>query len=190
MQGMKFREHVKQYSRRIVVVFLAASVLTFTGCSRAVEEGTKLLEEGDYKAAQEEFRKSVSKEKDLSEAYRGLGICYFEQKEYGEAAKAFGMALGAGAEETATVYNMLGICAMETGSPEKAVYYFENGQNFPDAGQELLKEMSFNLVCAYEAVGEYVLAREKLEIYVGLYPDDANAAKELEFLDTQAGGQK
>jgi len=187
---MKFRENVKQYSRRIVFALFTVLVLSLTGCSNAVEEGTKLLEEGDYKAAQEEFQKSVDQEKDLGEAYRGLGICYFEQKEYGEAAKAFGMALDQGAEETATVYNMLGICAMETGSPEKAVYYFENGQNFPDAGQALLKEMSFNLVCAYEKTGDYVSAREKLEIYVGLYPEDENAAKELEFLDTQAGGQK
>lgn len=187
---MKYRTCVNPYSRRVLCALLAAICLGFAGCANAVEDGTKLLEKGDYAAAQEEFQKSIDKEKDLGEAYRGLGICYFEQQNYAEAAEAFGMALDYGTEETATIYNILGICAMETERPEKAVYYFENGQNFPDAGQEILKEMSFNLVCAYEQVGDYVSAREKLEIYVGLYPDDAEAAKELEFLDTQAGDRK
>ena len=72
-----------------------------------------------------------------------------------------------------------------TDKPEKAVYYFENEQEFPDAGQELLKEMSFNLIAAYEQVGDYQKAKEKLEVYLSLYPDDERALKEKEFLNTQ-----
>lgn len=184
---MKINKYVQKYMRQMILMVWVAVMVVLTGCANAVEDGTKLLEQGDYAAAEEKFQKSIDDGKDVSEAYRGLGICYFEQEDYAGAANAFGMALDLGAEETATIYNMLGVCAMKTENPEKAVYYFENGQNFPDAGQEILKEMSFNLVCAYEQVGDYVSAREKLEIYVGLYPDDANAAKELEFLNTQAG---
>ena len=45
-----------------------------------------------------------------------------------------------GTEETATLYNILGICDLELDKPEKAVYYFENGQELSGAGKELLEE--------------------------------------------------
>lgn len=170
----------------ILAVLGMAAVLMLSGCAKPVEEGAELLKEKKYAEAQEKFQSAVDKEKNLGEAYRGLGICYWEQENYEKAEKSFGLALDNGAKETATIYNLLGLCAMETDKPEKAVYYFEEGQNFPDAGQELLKEMSFNLAAAYEKVGDWTSAKEKLETYVKLYPDDKRAAKELEFLNTQA----
>lgn len=175
--------------RKIVKTVLTAlgmtAVLMLGGCAKPVEEGAELLKEKKFAEAQEKFQTAVDKEKELGEAYRGLGICYWEQKEYEQAEKSFGLALDNGAEETATIYNLLGLCALETDKPEKAVFYFEEGQKFPDAGQELLKEMAFNLVAAYEQVGDWALAKEKLKTYVELYPEDARAVKELEFLNTQ-----
>lgn len=44
-------------------------------------------------------------------------------------------ALKNGTEETATLYNILGICDLELDKPEKAVYYFENGQELSGAGK-------------------------------------------------------
>ena len=172
-------------SKYSLVMLLLAVMLATSGCTSIVKEGTELLEEGNYTEAAEKFQESVDKGKDLGEAWRGLGICYWEEEDYEKAEKAFGNALQNGSEETATIFNMLGICALMTDKPEKAVYYFENGQEFPDAGQELLKEMSFNLIAAYEQVGDYQKAKEKLEVYLSLYPDDERALKEKEFLNTQ-----
>lgn len=185
---MRHRYRFKKNKKKILTVVLAAMCVFAAGCANPVEEGTELLKENKYTEAQEMFQKAVEKEQNPGEAYRGLGICYWEQEEYEKAAEAFGKALDCGTEETATIYNMLGICALKTDKPEKAVYYFENGQNFVDAEEELLQEMSFNLVVAYEEVGDFASAREKLQLYVSLYPEDEAAAKELEFLNTQAPG--
>lgn len=145
----------------LLPVMLSAAGFILTGCADPVEEGTELLKTKDYAGAIELFQKAAENEKNPGEAYRGLGICYWEQKEYEKAKKAFGQALDHGAKESATIYNLLGLCAMKTEQPEKAVYYFEEGQNFPDAKEELLQEMSFNLVCAYEKVGDWKNAKEK-----------------------------
>ena len=74
---------------------------------------------------------------------------------------------------------------LELDKPEKAVYYFENGQELSGAGKELLKEMAYNLVVAYEKAGDYQSAKEKLDSYLKANPDDKKALKEQEFLNTQ-----
>lgn len=172
--------------RKILAVLLAAVCLVLAGCADNVEDGTELMKEGDYAEAKEKFQKAVDQGKDLGEAYRGLGLCYWEQEEYEKAAEAFGNALDNGSEKTATLYNLLGLCELYMERPEKAVYYFENGRDFSDASEELLKEMMFNEIAAYEQLEDFATARTKLETYVGLYPDDERAVKELEFLNTQA----
>ena len=111
-------------SKYSLVMLLLAVMLATSGCTSIVKEGTELLEEGNYTEAAEKFQESVDKGKDLGEAWRGLGICYWEEEDYEKAEKAFGNALQNGSEETATIYNMLGICALMTDKPEKAVYYF------------------------------------------------------------------
>ncbi len=171
--------------KRLVAGILAVLCLTFAGCTSAVQKGTDYLQEKQYEKAEEEFQKAVDKNKNAGEAYRGLGLCYWEQEDYEKAQTAFGKALDNGSEETATIYNMLGICALKLNHPEKAVYYFENGQNLKGSGQELAKEMAFNLVVAYEKTGDYQTAKEKLAVYLQANPDDEKALKEQEFLDTQ-----
>ena len=74
---------------------------------------------------------------------------------------------------------------LELDKPEKAVYYFKNGQELSGAGKELLKEMAYNLVVAYEKAGDYQSAKEKLDSYLKANPDDKKALKEQEFLNTQ-----
>ena len=69
-------------------VILVALCMTVTGCAGSVKKGTKYLEEKDYKNAEVEFQDAVDKKKNLGEAYRGLGLCYWEQKKYEKAEKA------------------------------------------------------------------------------------------------------
>ena len=112
--------------KKVIIGILVALCMTVTGCAGSVKKGTKYLEEKDYKNAEVEFQ---------DEAYRGLGLCYWEQKKYEKAEKALEKALKNGTEETATLYNILGICDLELDKPEKAVYYFENGQELSGAGK-------------------------------------------------------
>lgn len=173
-------------TKKRICLIIACMLLGMTGCASKVEEGSNLLEEQKYEEAQVKFQEAIDAEKDLAEAYRGLGFCYYEQENYEEALNAFELALNAGAEETAALYNLAGISAMQTGEYETAVFYFENGSELADAGEELKQEMAFNLVVSYEQLGELGLAKEKLEEYVRAYPDDETAQKELEFLNTQS----
>lgn len=173
--------------KRDLMVILLLFCVIFAGCANnTVEQGSELLEKMDYSQAQAKFQASIGVGKNLPEAYRGLGLCYWEQEKYEEAADAFGRALENGTKKTATIFNLMGICELKIDNPEKAVYYFEEGQNLPDGNEKLMQEMAFNAICAYEKLGDFVTAREKLEIYVESYPDDGRAEKELEFLNTQA----
>lgn len=172
--------------RKYIITFILAFCMLFTGCADLVEDGTSLLEEGKYEEAREKFETAIEKEKNLGEAYLGLGICSWEAEDYEAAKKHLGLALENGAKESGTLYHLLGQCEMEMECPEKAVYYFEQGQTFSDVSSELKQEMAFNEIVAYEALKMYDEAKTKLEIYVSNYPDDAAAVKELEFLNTQA----
>lgn len=169
----------------ILAVLLLTVCIVFAGCADAVQDGAGLLKEGKYTEAAESFQKAVNEGKNLGEAYRGLGICYWEQEDYEKASEAFQNALDNDAEKTATVYNMLGICELKLESYKKAAFYFQNGQMKEGAGEELMQEMAFNEIVAYEAGGDYVKALQELETYVVKYPEDEKAAKELEFLKTQ-----
>ena len=136
--------------KKVIIGILVALCMTVTGCAGSVKKGTKYLEEKDYKNAEVEFQDAVDKKKNLGEAYRGLGLCYWEQKKYEKAEKAL-----------------------------------ENGQELSGVGKELLKEMAYNLVVAYEKAGDYQSAKEKLDSYLKANPDDKKALKEQEFLNTQ-----
>ena len=50
-----------------------------------------------------------------------MGIAYFEMEEFEKAIDAFGEALDNGAEETATLYNFIGISNMKMENYEEAV---------------------------------------------------------------------
>ena len=171
--------------RKYNITIILAFCMLFTGCADPVEDGTSLLEEGKYEEAREKFETAIEKEKNLGEAYLGLGICSWEAEDYEAAKKHLGLALENGAKESGTLYHLLGQCEMEMECPEKAVYYFENGQELSGAGKELLKEMAYNLVVAYEKAGDYQTAKKKLESYLKANPDDKKALKEQEFLNTQ-----
>lgn len=172
--------------KRIAAAVLLSLTFFLAGCSSQVADGTALLEEQDYEGAREAFQQAVEDGENLGEAYRGLGICYWEQEDYENALEAFENALDNGTEATATLYNMMGLCELNAGTANRAAYYFENGQKKEGASAELLQEMAFNEIIAYEKAGDYETARYRLEDYVEDYPEDTRAAKELEFLNTQA----
>lgn len=64
--------------KRFGLVAAGLLALTMAGCSTQIEKGTSLLKEEKYEEAAEVFEKASGKSSMEREAYRGLGISYFE----------------------------------------------------------------------------------------------------------------
>ena len=80
--------------KRIIPLILACMMLA--GCGQNVyKKGVESLENKDYAAAQENFRKAVEDKKNVADSYRGLGIAYYEQEKYKDALAAFENAVAA-----------------------------------------------------------------------------------------------
>lgn len=164
---------------------LISAVLVLGGCAGEEPTATELLEQENYAAAAEKFNDAIDDGRDLDEAYRGLGIAYWEQGDYRRARASFSKALNHGAQETASIYQFLGVCDLQLGYMESAVTWFEKGIEAPDATPEMVQEMEFNQIAAYEKLGDWDKAKEKLAAYVAKYPGDEQAVKEYEFLETR-----
>lgn len=165
---------------------VAAAALVLTGCGTSLlEEGTACLEQGDYVAAADTFMEAVQKDSEDSEAWRGLGLARWEQKDYGGALEAFRNVLEKEGDPTGELYNLMGNCSMELEDTKGALQYYGLGLKSEDISEELKQEMRWNEIAAYEKAGDVDHAREKLDSYMQDYPDDEKAAKEAEFLKTR-----
>ena len=75
--------------KRFGLVAAGLLALTMAGCSTQIEKGTSLLKEEKYEEAAEVFEKASGKSSMEREAYRWLGISYFELGQYDKAAVSF-----------------------------------------------------------------------------------------------------
>jgi len=170
--------------RVIVPILLMSAVLT--GCiSNPYKDGMESLENGKYEEAAEQFEKAIEKDKNKADSYRGLGMALWESEDYKGAKKAFEHALKEGAEKTGTLYNFLGVCELRAGEADKAMSYFEKGLKDKENSEKLTQEMRFNYIAAVEKTGDMDTAKSLLSEYVSDYPDDEEAVKEAEFLETR-----
>lgn len=169
--------------KRIVGLFVA--LLLLTGCGRNIKDGVSMLEEGKYDAAVEAFEKDVKKERNLDEAYRGLGIAYFELEDYDAAVEAFEKAVQNGTKETAVFFGFLGASYLKNEDYDKALDAYERALVCDDLTAELEQEIQFNLIALYENMGNWDAAKKQMDKYVKKYPDDSRVEKEAEFLETR-----
>lgn len=167
------------------VIPALALALSLAGCSGSPEKGLEYLEAGEYEQAEEEFQAAAEKGNHPGEAYRGLGIARWELKDYEGAKKAFKSALENGAQKTGTLHNFIGCCALRLEEPSSALNYFNLGLTREGNSEELVQEMKYNVIAAYEQMEDWQSAVQKLEEYLEEYPDDENARKELTFLETR-----
>lgn len=170
--------------QRIISLIMICVLLT--GCSfNPYKTGIKYLEDGEYSKAVTEFQEAVEKGKNLKDSYRGLGIALWEEKDYKGAYEALENALSEGAKESATIYSLLGNCAMQIEKYAKAAEYYEAALSMEDMSDELKKETEYNLIAAYEYSGNMDKAKEKLSAYIEKYPDEESALREETFLETR-----
>ncbi len=82
------------------------------------------------------------------------------------------------------VYNQLGLCKLTVGAYEEALNAFNNGLSIKE-NNNVMQQLRFNQIVAYEYVGEFEKAAALMNGYLESYPDDAQAVREYEFLRTR-----
>lgn len=181
----------------IICMLLAAFCLT--GCKEKVnyiEQGTLQLEEQQFEEAVSSFQKSLEQEEEVAEAYRGLGMVYYEQQDYEAARDAFSKVVDNEGDATPVLYNFIGVCALHLDDTQGALDAFQKGivlaaqsdgkkdEDTPDYA-EVVREMKFNEIVCYEKQQDWENAKSKAEAYIIEYPDDMEMQKEAEFLRTR-----
>lgn len=173
----------------IIIILLAMAIggvfFVITNSQNLIEEGTLALENGEYQKAITSFEAAIKKEKAKDQAYRGMGIAFWELEEYEQSRDAFIKALEYKTEKTGTIYNFLAMNEMKLGNFESALQYISKGLNAEGNSQELVQEMQWNEISIYESMLDWENAKMKAAAYTLKYPEDLNAAKEAEFLETR-----
>lgn len=169
--------------KKIIGIMIVALLLT--GCGSNASKGVSLLEEGKYEEAVEKFQADIEKEKNLDDAYRGMGIAYYEMGNYEEAVQYFEEALANETEETASIYHLMGTSCMLSEDYENTIVYYEKALKMEDCTDEMKQEMMRNKIVAYEKMLEWDSARNAAAEYLESYPDDEAVQKEAEFLKTR-----
>lgn len=170
-----------------IIVTIVLALICVSGCAKEnpLETGLEYLQNGQYEEAEAKFQEAIDADILPGDAYRGIGIIHWEQEDYEEARDAFASALENGAEKTATLYNFLGTCELRLDNAKSAVNYYNIGIGCEDASEELVQEMKYNTIVAYEQLEEWDTVRVKVKAYMEAYPDDEQMAKEAEFFETQ-----
>ncbi|MDF2943426.1 MAG: hypothetical protein K0S01_2284 [Herbinix sp.] len=119
----------------------------------------------------------------FTEAYYYIGEIYRIQKDYPKAIYYYETFIKEGEILTPNVYNQIASCLIKSGDYNNAIKYLEKGiaYNHADTIQVLMK----NEIIAYECMGMFDKAKEKIEEYLTRYPDDLKALREEEFIDTR-----
>lgn len=110
-----------------------------------------------------------------------LGMSYEAMGDYNYAASVY----NSGIENSTNpaLYNQLGLCQMKRGAYAEALAAFQAGLQCEDTS--LKQSLRFNEAVAYEYLADFETARELLTAYLKDYPNDAEAQRELQFLQTR-----
>lgn len=168
---------------KLALLILAAGLLV--GCENYMKDGLELLQAGNYEEAIVNFQNEIAEDKNLDEAYRGMGIAYFELEDYGAATEAFENALSNEAEETASIYQMLGVSYLQLDEYDKALENYSKALNMEDCTEEMRQEILFNEIAIYQIKSDWDTLKEKVSAYIKAYPDDDRMDKTAEFLETR-----
>lgn len=171
--------------KKWMIAVVCAGIFVLAGCANNVKDGVASLEAGNYEKAKEFFEQEIEREKNLDEAYRGLGLSCFELEEYAEALEAFKLALENETSETATIFSIMGACYMETAEYEKALDVYTKALSMGDITDDIKQEVQYNLIAVYEKMADWDAAKKQMKDYKKAYPDDERIEKEADFLETR-----
>lgn len=153
----------------------------------ALDNGAKTLSSFDkgriyyfmeeYQQAYAELEDAKSDEKAESSLY--LGKAYEATGDYNYACNVYRSYLDKHGD-CAEMYNQLGVCEMKRGNYDVALKAFQSGQELQE--KEMQQSLAFNEIVAYEFLGDFQKAQERMEAYLITYPGDAEALREEIFL--------
>jgi len=81
------------------------------------------------------------------------------------------------------VHNQLGLISISEGDYATALTHFKNG--ILTKGTTVIKDLKWNEIVCHEHLGDFATARTKTEEFLQVWPDDAKALAEYEFLKTR-----
>ena len=144
------------------------------------DKGTMQFYLGDY----EQARLSLESAKDSSgaQATSLLGQTYEHLGDYNYAASVYSTYLET-RQPDAAIYNQLGICKLKVGEYQAALDAFQAGLAIE--GNPVMQSLQFNVIAAYEYLGEFDSAKNAMRQYLALYPDDEKAQRENVFLESR-----
>ena len=149
---------------------------------------------GDYTNAQKELTDASNQ--GSTEALLVLGMVYGAQSDYANARAMYQQYINQKLDDTsgdqtqtaAQGYNGLAVCDMAEGSYDSALENISSGITI--ASDDEMQSLLFNEIVAYEKKLDFSTAQEKAVSYVGMYPEDEEAAKELDFLKSRTGSNE
>ena len=145
----------------------------------------------DYANAKKELTDASNQ--GSQEALLVLGLVYGAQQDYANARSMYQQFVNQKLEDTsrnqtqtaAPGYNGLAVCDMAEGNYDSALENINNGISV--AADDEMQSLLFNEIVIYEKKLDFSTAQAKAQEYVGMYPDDEEAARELDFLKSRTG---
>ena len=145
-----------------------------------MQKGRIYTIQGDYESAIDNLQKAIDGK--LVKANYYMGEAYSKQGDGDNASKYYQAYLDSGEADAYDLFNM-GQSQMEQGNYATAITYFDAALDLDEVPnkQELMK----NEIIAYEYSGDFASAKECMEDYIEKYPDDSDAEREYQFLETR-----
>ena len=145
----------------------------------------------DYENAKTELTDASGK--GSTEALLLLGMVYGAQQDYANARAMYQqyinkMQESSDKKQTSTAapgYNGLAVCDIAEGNYDSALENINSG--IAAASDNEMQSLLFNEIVVYEKKLDFSTAQEKAQSYVGMYPEDEEAAHELAFLKSRTG---
>ena len=174
---------------RLIVVFLilfiAGLILWFIWHDRDLRSGVSALKKERYEEAISCFDDSIKAGKNVSESYRGKGAALFELGKYPEAEEALRTSLDEGGDADGQICNLIALSMIEQKKYEQSIEWLQKGIKDESASDELIQQMRYQLVLAYEKTADWVTAEETAEAYLSDYPEDDQMTREYQFLQNR-----
>ena len=143
------------------------------------DRGRMLYHVGRYNEAVSALEKTDKKS--FADASLYLGMSYEAMGDYNYAASVYNN--GMENSTNPALYNQLGLCQMKRGAYAEALDAFQRGLECEDTS--LQQQLRFNEAVAYEYLADFETARELLGAYLKDYPNDTEAQREYQFLETR-----
>lgn len=137
---------------------------------------------GDFEAAAADFQEVAEKGYPFSYFY--LGQMSEAKEDYVSAVENYDKYIQNPAQGSlGIVYERMGSCYVKMDDMEKALEAYQKGIEKADADSK--KALLFGVTALYEQQGDFETAKKYAEEYVGLYPEDEDMKRELDFLETR-----